>query len=77
MVTVKDLYYERANDKWWANKIIHLRNSRGCWYQDHMLGLFVLYQDFEVNEALSTEDDNEVFIELKGRANNGRCIHAL
>lgn len=64
MVTVKDWWYSRDL----GNKTLHLKGSRGKWYQDHMLDLLVRYQDEEVNEKLTFEDETDIYLELVPRS---------
>lgn len=50
-----------------GNKTIHMKGRKGCWYQDHMIDLFAAYKDDEVNEALTFEGDDDIYIELVPR----------
>jgi len=59
-VTLREYYFTTD----FGNRTVHLKGKRGCFYQDHMLDAFAAYANEEVNEAMTFEDKEDVYIEL-------------
>jgi hypothetical protein len=62
-VTLRDYYF--ATD--FGNRTVHLKGKRGCFYQDHMLDAFAAYANEEVDDNLTYETEEDIYIELVPR----------